>query len=251
MRTLPPIFLLKRDAKRLARSQSLPWLAALDQIAQREGFQSWSLLQSKANKAHTNTETSTITPQRLYQMLSPGECWLIASRPGFGKTRIALQTLQEAYKHGNKGTFFSLDFTQSKTKKILASFDGLHDQSPIKVDCSDTISSDYIITQCQPHARKGDLFVIDYLQLLDQKRSTPPLQAQVQALKQFADDTQCILLFLSQIDRSFEESEKSCPDWEDIRLPNPLDLSLFDQGLFRHHDQMALLTSPLSSDLLG
>lgn len=76
--------------------------------------------------------------------------------------------------------------------------------------------------------------MIDYLQLLDQRRDSPPLTVQVPALRAFARDRGLILVFISQIDRSFDPALKPLPDLGDVRLPNPLDLSLFDRTCFLH-----------------
>ncbi|SDA82151.1 DnaB-like helicase C terminal domain-containing protein [Mesorhizobium qingshengii] len=81
-------------------------------------------------------------------------------------------------------------------------------------------------------APRGTLVVIDYLQLLDQKRENPDLMAQVRTLKAFARDRGLILVFISQIDRSYNPATKPCPDIGDVRLPNPLDLSLFNKTCF-------------------
>lgn len=35
------------------------------------------------------------------------------------------------------------------------------------------------------------------------------------------------MVFLSQVDRSFDSSAKPCPDLVEVRLPNPLDMTLF------------------------
>jgi replicative DNA helicase len=78
----------------------------------------------------------------------------------------------------------------------------------------------------------GTLAVIDYLQLLDQRRETPPLAEQILSLQGFAKTHGSILVFLSQIDRSYDPGAKPCPDVSDIRLPNPVDLSLFDKTCF-------------------
>lgn len=80
--------------------------------------------------------------------------------------------------------------------------------------------------------------VIDYLQLLDQKRENPELMPQVRKLKSFARDRGLILVFISQIDRSYDPSKKPCPDISDVRLPNPLDLSLFDKTCFLNNGEI-------------
>lgn len=55
---------------------------------------------------------------------------------------------------------------------------------------------------------------------------------QVQILKTFARARGVIVVFISQIDRSYDPALKPVPDLSDIRLPNPLDLKLFDKTIF-------------------
>ncbi len=47
-----------------------------------------------------------------------------------------------------------------------------------------------------------------------------------------------IMVFIAQIDRSFEVARKPLPDIGDIRLPNPLDLQLFDKACFLNNGKM-------------
>lgn len=82
--------------------------------------------------------------------------------------------------------------------------------------------------------------MIDYLQLLDQKRDNPSLMAQVLALKRFATERQMIVVCLSQISRSYEVASKPLPELEDVRLPNPVDLSLFSKTCFLGNGAMQL-----------
>lgn len=65
---------------------------ALDQIAQAEGFNTWSLLQPKV-KAFTPK-----TKEDLLNHLHPGDLLLIDARPGLGKTTLTLQLLLQAIK---------------------------------------------------------------------------------------------------------------------------------------------------------
>ena len=87
-------------------------------------------------------------------------------------------------------------------------------------------------------APRGTVVVIDYLQLLDQRRENPDLTVQVRALRSFARDKGLIVIFISQIDRSYDPSIKSCPDLGDVRLPNPLDLALFDKTCFLNNAEV-------------
>ncbi|TPK86284.1 DNA helicase [Mesorhizobium sp. B2-4-17] len=225
MRLSASVYHLKRQARLLSREAKIPLHQALDHIAAQEGFASWSLLAANGSEA---------TPAgRLFSRLAPGDLLLIGARPGHGKTLMSLELAVEAMKHGHRGVFFTLEYTQHDVLERFraigvdpARFDKL-----FEFDSSDAISADYIVRTLRS-APRGTLAVIDYLQLLDQKRENPALMDQVRALKAFARHRGVILVFISQIDRSYDPSTKPFPDISDVRLPNPLDLSLFSKVCF-------------------
>jgi hypothetical protein len=109
-------------------------------------------------------------------------------------------------------------------------------------DCSDCISADYIIDKLSSVPR-GTLVVIDYLQLLDQKRENPELAVQVRTLKSFALNRGLVIVFISQIHRSYDPAKKPFPDTRDIRLPNPLDLGLFNKTCFLNRGEVRFLAA--------
>jgi replicative DNA helicase len=225
MRLSAPVYHLKRKARLLSRQQNIPLHAALDRIAAGEGFGGWSLLASKASSA--------VPAGKLYARLSPGDLVLIGARPGHGKTLMSLRLAVEAMKSGNRSIFFTLEDTE---KVVLERFpaigaDHLEFASLFEFDNSDAISADYIVERLA-QAPRGTLAVVDFLQLLDQKREKPELMFQVQTLKTFARARGVIVVFISQIDRSYDPELKPVPDLADVRLPNPLDLKLFDKMVF-------------------
>ena len=236
MKLSAPIYHLKRNAKLLSRDENIPLHEALDRTASKEGFSSWSLLTASVSR--------TVRASELLARLSPGDLVLVGARPGQGKTLVSLKLAVEAMKLGNRSAFFTLEYTEKDIRdrlhKIgteLAQFGGL-----FKFDSSDAISADYIV-KTLGSAPRGTLVVIDYLQLLDQKRENPELTAQVRKLKLFARERGLILVFISQIDRSYDPSKKPCPDMRDIRLPNPLDLSLFNKMCFLNHGEIRFQTA--------
>jgi len=223
MRLSAPIHQLKRRARLLSRKDKIPLHAALDRIAAGEGFRSWSLLAAKAPSPAGD----------LYARLRPGDLVLLGARPGHGKTLMSLRLAVEAMKAGKRSAFFTLEYTE---RDVLERFQALGvDVKPFgdlfTFDASDAISADYIVSSLAT-APSGTLAVVDYLQLLDQRRENPELMAQLRKLKSFAEDRGVILVFISQIDRSYDPAAKSCPDIGDVRLPNPLDLSLFSKTCF-------------------
>ena len=56
-------------------------------------------------------------------------------------------------------------------------------------------------------------------------------------LQQLKRAAGAITLVMSQIDRSFALADKTLPDLTDVRLPNPLDLRVFDKACFLHQGQ--------------
>lgn len=225
MKLSAPIHHLKRKAKLLSRKENISLHQALDRVARQEGHNGWSFLAAQLAKS---------APARtLFAKLKPGNLVLVGARPGQGKTLLSLELAVEAMKAGNRAMFFTLEYTE---KGILdrfeaigadyARFDGL-----FEFDCSDAISADHIIGSLASMPRRS-LVVVDYLQLLDQKREKPELAVQVRALRSFARRRGLIIVFISQIDRSYDPTKKPCPDLQDVRLPNPLDLRLFDKTCF-------------------
>jgi replicative DNA helicase len=237
MRLSSPIYTLKRQAKLLVRDNDIRLHTALNQVAQQEGFKNWSHLASNYGKATAAKE--------LMGELSPSDMVLIGARPGHGKSLLGLELIALAKKSKRTGYVFSLDYNEAD---VWNRFEKLsfgpkeHDRS-IVVDTSDDICAEHII-ECLSHATDDALAVVDYLQLLDQRRSHPPLDEQVRALKKFARKRGVIIVMLSQIDRAFELSSSDLPSVRDIRLPNPVDLSLFDKKCFLHDGEVKIEMAP-------
>jgi hypothetical protein len=225
MRLSAPIHHLKRKARLLSRSEQIPLHAALDRVAAEEGFVAWSLLVSRVATA--------LSAADLFARLSPGDLVLIGARPGHGKTLMSLRLAVEAIKAGHRSVFFSLEYSERDVLDRLRAI-GV---APAEIgrsfsfDNSDDICADYVIGRLNDAAR-GTLVVIDYLQLLDQKRANPDLQIQVQTLRAFAQARGLLFVFISQIDRSYDPSIKAYPELADVRLPNPVDLGLFSKTCF-------------------
>lgn len=236
MRLSAPIHRLKRDARDHARASSTPLHAALDQMAVNEGYKSWSHLAASAAHAPDQAEV-------LLSSLKPGELVLIGARPQQGKTMFALRLLLLALAAGRDAHFFSLDYNRRDVDERLSALPPhlARHAKRVNIDCSDAISASHIIDHLAS-APRGTVVAVDYLQLLDQKRTNPPLQDQVEALSSFAKPRGIILTFISQIDRSFDADKTQLPELADIRLPNPLDLRLFSRAIFLHGGRLVTST---------
>lgn len=223
MKLSAPVHRLKRKAKLIAREDKVPLHAALDRVAASEGFKSWSLLVARMPSPAAE----------LHARLRPGDLVLVGARPGHGKMLMGLRLAVEAMKSGRRSVFFTLEYTASD---IADRFRALGVDSAtfgdlFAFDASDDICAGHIVAALAS-APPGTLAVIDYLQLLDQRRDKPGLMEQVRALKAFARERGLVLVFISQIDRSYDPASKPCPDLADVRLPNPLDLTLFSKTCF-------------------
>ena len=234
MRLSAPIYQLKRRAKLLARDKKIALHAALDRIARDEGFAGWSLLAAQVSAPSDEKD--------ILSRLTDGDIVLLGARPGHGKTLLGLKILLDAIRDRRRSVFFTLEYTEHETRERIRSLEGdtpgLGDLVEIVTD--DEICADYIIRHLAGAAR-STVAVIDYLQILDQRRDKPELSEQLVALQAFARKAGIILAFVSQIDRSFDPQNKPLPDLQNIRLPNRVDTSLFSKACFLHEGKAQFL----------
>ncbi len=185
---------------------------------------------------------SKATPAtEIIKQISSGDMVLIGARPGHGKTLLGLELAALAEEINRTGYVFTLDYNETdvwdRFEKL--GFDPNGFDRPVVVDTSDNICAAHIIERLSSIPDDA-LVVVDYLQLLDQRRSNPPLDEQVRALKKFVAERGAIVVIISQIDRAFELSSSRMPNIDDIRLPNPVDLTLFDKRCFLHDGEVQI-----------
>lgn len=233
MRLSAPLYRLKREAKVLSRTQNVPLHVALDAIASREGMGRWSLLSAK-HKAQGPAV-------RLLGQLVPGDLLLLAARPGQGKTALALELALHAMRQNRHAAFFTLEYTAAETLQLFRDLGEVGDKftNQFQFDNSEDICADYIIAQLADAAPET-LVVIDYLQQLDLKRAHAPLEQQIRQLKKMARQRGLMFVFISQVARDFELKADTLPGLADVRLPNPLDLTLFNKACFLGEGDMEL-----------
>jgi replicative DNA helicase len=227
-----PIYHLKRRAKLVSRTEGIPLHAALDRVAREQGFRTWGMLAAQVSAQGL--------PSGILRKLSSGDLLLLAGRPGQGKTVLSLELAIGALRRGGHVAFFTLEYTQTQVRRHVRELG----EDPIKfagrllIDTSDEISATYI-SRVLVSAEPGTLVVVDYLQLLDQRRANAPLSDQVASLRALARERELIIVCLSQVDRAFEDAGRRVPSVTDVRLPNPADLSLFSKVCFIHEDRVS------------
>lgn len=234
MKLSAPIHVLKSNAKALKKSESISMSEALNKIANQEGFNSWSLLQSKSTAVFPKTY------DEILDFCNGGDLVLVGARPGYGKTSFTIGLFVKAIQQMRTKSYY---FTLSETHKDVAGRMAIYDESigqnddVFELNYSNDICADYIIDQTKDGIQDNSVIVIDYLQLLDEKRVNPPLQEQVEKLKKYATEKNCIIIFLSQVNREIEYKNDRRPTKEDIRLPNPLDTNLLNKIIFLYRER--------------
>lgn len=270
-----PIYVLKRQAKALARREDVRLHVALDRIAQREGFRAWSHLAARAasgrdvptrraaggaaedeaapglaaGESVSSLDAAADAAATFYDRLHPGDLVLVGARPNQGKTLFAAGLATEALARGRHAAFFTLAFTVAQVHRCFEAIGkdvGRHQDrllGRLLVDDSDDVCAAHIVARIAG-APAHTLVVIDYLQLLDQRRDQPALAEQVAELARFARERRAIVVALAQVRRSYRPSAKPTPDLRDVRLPNPVDLSSFSKACFLEGGKVRMVDGP-------
>lgn len=240
MKLSAPIHILKAEAQKLKKEKSITNTEALDLIAKREGYDSWSLLQSKKDD---------LFPKNYDEILgffNPGDIVLIGASPSKGKTIFTIGFFVQAIQ---KQTSKSFCFSFSETHNEIINRMNCYDQSIgeksqyFELDYSSDINADYIIEKTKKTISKGSLIVVDYLQLLDVKMSNPPLQIQIEKLKNYAKEKECVVIFISQLNKDVENRSEQKPVMEDVSLPNTVELKFFNKiiMIYREDDKSQIM----------
>ena len=110
--------------------------------------------------------------EQIYAATAPGALMVLGARPGHGKTQMGLMLAAEAARIAQPAFVLSLEYTDAQ---VLEAYDNLGVDpdvtAKITVDTSDDISAATIVSTL---GAKSGMAVVDYMQLLDQRRSTPP-----------------------------------------------------------------------------
>ena len=216
----------------------------------------------------------TVTDQKTLGM-APGQLWILAGRPGMGKTALALTVFRHVVAQEQKSAvFFSLEMpVEELAERMASSISGvplskirsgfMHsaDRQDVAAagedlaECSILIDDQSGLTALDIAARSSayrrklggslDLVVIDYLQLLASHSSgnysrNDQVSAMSSRLKQLAKDLKCPVLCLSQLSRKCEERQDKRPLPSDLRdsgaIEQDADVIAFVYRHSQYHD---------------
>ena len=181
--------------------------------------------------------------------LQPSDLIIIAGRPSTGKTALALNMGFNAAQETGKGVaVFSLEMAKMQLGMRLLGFDAGIDATklrtgflrdtdwmkltesadhlsklPIFIDDTSWLSVLEMKAKCRRLKKKTDLslVVIDYLQLIQGRRSAESRQMEIseisRSLKALAKDLQVPVIALSQLNRKVEDRPNKRPQLSDLR----------------------------------
>lgn len=178
--------------------------------------------------------------------LRPGHLFIVAARPGMGKTAFAVNLAYNLISKGRGVYFSSLEMTaeevlarmvslvtkiSSRSLKFRPTFENISElvkvrsnivSLPLYVDDFSRASVDYLRRKCIPMVKSGkvSVIIVDYLQLMNSARSENRLQEVSKIsrdLKLMAKELNVPVVVLSQLSRGVERRDNKRPVLSDLR----------------------------------
>jgi len=203
---------------------------------------------------NTGIETGLIDLDEMLGGLKKTNLYIVAARPGMGKTALMLTVAMNAAKKGKKVAIFSLEMSRSQVAQRLISQESgidLHRlmngkleerEWPLFTHAVEVVASLPItindlssinITDVRHTARKIkedsglDLVIVDYIQLADVAKKSENRQLDVseisRGLKYMARELNLPVLAASQLSRKIEERASKKPILSDLRESGSLE----------------------------
>lgn len=245
--------------------------------------EAWTVLETaaKSGKGITGTATGFDSVDRKTTGMHPGDLYIVAGRPGMGKTSYALNIATNAARNGDGAAFFSLEMPREQLAAKMLAVEGRVDVSrlrsgnmrpddwnrltesagqisrlPLKIDDTPAITLLDLrakVRRIQTEMRQKGvtlrLVVIDYLQLMGSppgKRSREEEVATIsKGLKQLAKEARVAIMGLSQLNRSVEtrSAKDKRPQLADLRESGAIEQDA-DAIFFVYRDEYYFKDSP-------
>ena len=202
----------------------------------------------KTKKPRTGLRTGFTEIDKLTHGMRPGQLWVIAARPGMGKSTLAQNILEFVAGGGKHGALFSLEMgaeeiglrmisslsgvahdhlltaqlTADEHAKMLVAKEAL-DKLPIIVADGSIVTIQQMRAKARRMQRTKGLavIVVDYIQLMVSSTKVESRQNEVAAisrgLKMLARELSVPVIALSQLNRTVESRENKRPNLADLR----------------------------------
>lgn len=212
----------------------------------------------------------------------PGQLIIVAARPGFGKSTIALDFSRAAAIKGDVPTcFFSLEMSKSEiAMKLLSAESSIHhhkmrkgtiesrdwttlaqvrgriNDAPLYIDDSPNLTLVEIRAKCRRLKQQIGLgmVVVDYLQLMTSGKKVESRQQEVsefsRSLKLLAKELQVPVIALSQLNRGPEQRADKKPAVSDLRESGSLEQDADMVILLHREDAYAPDVRPGEADII-
>jgi replicative DNA helicase len=207
----------------------------------------WEVINSRIGKAGlTGISTGINNLDVPTGGIMAGEEWVIAGRPGMGKSALLCNSVLGSAKLGNPCLIFSLEMNrQTINERFIAIESGVSLQDirlgllsqkqlddvsdsikrikdlPIYLDCNFTPNVDYILGNARKYKSTKDikLIFIDYLQLLAERDNdqTMELGRITRAMKLLSQEIEVGTVLCSQLSRLVEQRPDKRPILSDLR----------------------------------
>ncbi|WP_082331515.1 replicative DNA helicase [Lascolabacillus massiliensis] len=238
---------------------------SIDKLAV-EAYKEYQEREKRAKEGHpVGIHTGLKKLDNVLHGFQKGCVYVLAARPGMGKTAFLLNCARKTAEKGNNVLIFSLEMPKvALMNRMAIAHSGINSEAfkegrlsqeeyislaesleqlsqlPISINDTASISVQQIRSQAKKMKRKGkcDLIMIDYLQLIDMhqlkgKTTNDEVSACSRAIKIMAKDLNVPVILLSQLNRSVESRADKVPLLSDLRDSGAIEQDA-DAVLFIH-----------------
>jgi len=266
---------------------------ALEQIAMRTSGEALVPLSHSLSATYDRVDRSSRTVelpgvcsglQELDLLLGnfqPGDVYVVAARPGQGKTSFESSVMLHAAQQRKRVAFFSLEMSTEKiTNRLIAQETGINVQLlntgklndaqwplftsavermeslPIYLDDTPAITPLHILAKCRRLSMSSgplDLVAVDYLQLMKPgthaENRTQEIGLITRALKTLAKELHVPLLVAAQLNREVEKRSDKRPQLSDLRESGDIEADA-DVVIFLHQPDPQTTGDSIQTDLI-